>query len=311
MTIIIWGTKTQRKDVGWVADLCPICTTLQTFLVSDYYKAQHVQLIRTEDWVYVATARECMQCHSELPCEKSKYARLVPVTVSEISLEELLKQSNPMHQEMRDWKDRPAGETDESELQQLNEKLAALDQSDPEIFKLNEKLKLWKKLSDKQRQEVRDHIDGLTQLQIRLLEAKNFLFLAALSYRSSAGTIGMVVFAGLMTVAIGAMFFVPWEWNWFSGSAYVGGVGFTLLFFIASAVSDATLSWFRNVLIPRARAENVPLELLLVVAVGIESWPQEEQDRTGVIGANTKLFVQTLQMELERQQQPGDMSQMP
>jgi hypothetical protein len=103
MFILIWGEKNRQERLGTVADWCPACRRPQAFAVTKYFRVSHIYYISLGRGSLVATARQCWECGRQYRCEEEDYAAFLPEAEAEqISLNELLQQSNPTLKEQLD-----------------------------------------------------------------------------------------------------------------------------------------------------------------------------------------------------------------
>lgn len=316
MTLIFWGTTTQQKPIGQVVDFCPFCETLQVFSINDHFKADHIQFIRTEDWIFVTTSRQCASCRSQFQCQKNKYASIASPVNQQLSFDDLLKKTNPrllskLQEEARsEIQNEPFDHAGSAakvprvvDLQEINKKLQSLEIfqiGDPDIFKLREKLRLWKSLNDKQRYDFAAEVDELCAFQAKVLEIKDFLLFTSINNPSNASNIVGIITSCLLFMTLAAMYFIPVAWDGCTGSLYIGCavVGFTLIYGICQYT--AAEMWFRKVLIPRVKTEGIHMRFLLEVVRSIPTWTAAERARAGFIAADADLLCQMVEMELEK-----------
>jgi len=96
MFIIIWGTKSRQERLGSVGDWCPACRRPQAFTVTNYFRVGHIYYISLGRGSLVATLRQCWECGAHYRCTEEDYERFLPEeTVEQMSLNELLRQTNP------------------------------------------------------------------------------------------------------------------------------------------------------------------------------------------------------------------------
>jgi len=59
---IVWGKRVMRKKQGYVADFCPMCRELQTFLLREVRSYSHIYYIPTSANSLVGYERVCQGC---------------------------------------------------------------------------------------------------------------------------------------------------------------------------------------------------------------------------------------------------------
>lgn len=72
--MIIWGTKTVRKKLGYVADFCPICRKITPFKLFRLGMAGHIYYIALGQGELVAHEIQCMDCMNSRRVDVMKYA---------------------------------------------------------------------------------------------------------------------------------------------------------------------------------------------------------------------------------------------
>jgi hypothetical protein len=91
----IWGPFTEIRDLGVVAEQCPYCERVTPCLLRSVYRGSYVLFLKT-----AAPAEEssglCTACLKALPCERWRYAAVVPVRKAKaLPIEDLLARTNP------------------------------------------------------------------------------------------------------------------------------------------------------------------------------------------------------------------------
>jgi hypothetical protein len=72
--MIIWGTKTVYRHLGYVADFCPICVGARPFSLERIGMAGHVYYITAGDGDLVGYQRNCLDCNILLKADPDRYA---------------------------------------------------------------------------------------------------------------------------------------------------------------------------------------------------------------------------------------------
>jgi len=319
---IFWGTKAHQEPIGIVADLCPICENLQTLVITDHFKADHIQFVRTSGWVMVGTTRRCVVCQTERLCNKSSYTIIAPFVDEQLALADLLAKTNPrlekaLHEEARreilgadskppsdnrrlttsgkHKRNEPAADP---EVRELLDAISG-EENDADIFKLKEKLKLWSRLNSAQRLELTDDVDEYRLKQRQLVEAKEFLMSMSLHFPSWAEKLGLLValvlFGGWLTL----ISVVDEELRWYF---ILGGVPtiLVLLIFCAMLFSYTVAEgWFRKTLLPRAMLERVAFDALLKLAKHPAQWNIDEWNAAAKIMSHRDLLATMVEMEMQ------------
>lgn len=70
---IYWGTKRKDTRMGYVADFCPICRNVQTFVLNRVGMAGHLYGVSIGGGKTVGFLRVCETCHATLPADPSQY----------------------------------------------------------------------------------------------------------------------------------------------------------------------------------------------------------------------------------------------
>ncbi|QDL54462.1 hypothetical protein [Rhodoferax aquaticus] len=74
--MIIWGRKTVVRELGFVADFCPVCARVRQFTVQRIGMAGHIYYITVGDGDLVEYHRTCMACKVTLLADPNRYATL-------------------------------------------------------------------------------------------------------------------------------------------------------------------------------------------------------------------------------------------
>lgn len=74
--MIIWGRKTVIRDLGFVADFCPVCARVRQYTVQRIGTAGHIYYITVGDGDLVDYHRTCMACKVTLRADPTRYATL-------------------------------------------------------------------------------------------------------------------------------------------------------------------------------------------------------------------------------------------
>src|ERR1051326_6581948 len=93
MLFLVFGTDYPLVTLGKVADYCPMCQQVRTFLIEDRYQRNWVMF----PWgkgTFLDTHKYCKGCKREWICRKSDYPCMVPAD-EEIDKDDLLAETNP------------------------------------------------------------------------------------------------------------------------------------------------------------------------------------------------------------------------
>lgn len=94
--MIIWGRKTVIRDLGFVADFCPVCARVRQYTVQRIGTAGHIYYITVGDGDLVDYHRTCMACKVTLRADPTRYATLAKRPDSTAAL---IKQTFPDFEE--------------------------------------------------------------------------------------------------------------------------------------------------------------------------------------------------------------------
>lgn len=93
--IIIWGTHTEDKHHGVVADECPNCARLRAFAVRDVYTAPHVYHITVGRWTFSGCIKRCWACRTEYYTNRDSYDGFLREAEADgLSMQELARRTN-------------------------------------------------------------------------------------------------------------------------------------------------------------------------------------------------------------------------
>lgn len=90
--MIIWGRKTVRRHVGYVADFCPICACARPFAVTRVGSAGHLYFISVGDGTLVGHERACKVCSIALRADPAQYMAMAK---QPLGILELIQQTFP------------------------------------------------------------------------------------------------------------------------------------------------------------------------------------------------------------------------
>jgi len=73
---LLWGKKETRKQLGYVADFCPICRKVSAFVARELGVASHVYFVSVEKSDVHGEIRECLTCEASFDFDYSRYVEL-------------------------------------------------------------------------------------------------------------------------------------------------------------------------------------------------------------------------------------------
>lgn len=79
---IVWGKKLVYRKIGFVADFCPICRTVQAFLVKRVGLASHVYYLSAGEGELAGFERTCLACATTFITDPGKYKDIVKKSAS-------------------------------------------------------------------------------------------------------------------------------------------------------------------------------------------------------------------------------------
>jgi hypothetical protein len=79
---IVWGKKLVYRKIGFVADLCPICRTVQAFVVKRVGLAGHIYYISAGEGTLAGFERTCLSCATTFVTDPGKYKEIVKKSAS-------------------------------------------------------------------------------------------------------------------------------------------------------------------------------------------------------------------------------------
>ena len=97
MIVLLHGTQSSRKRIGYVADFCPVCLGIQPFHFLAVGRADHVFFVPLGHQQTDFHLRKCQACGVELPATPEHYQSTVRTISADLG--ELVKLTNPRIQE--------------------------------------------------------------------------------------------------------------------------------------------------------------------------------------------------------------------
>jgi hypothetical protein len=90
--IFIWGQKPVLRNIGYVADFCPVCHTVRAFSVQEIGMAWHLYYLPVSKAEPAGHQRTCCECGMTYPMEITQFPR---VSEQLLPLEALRDATNP------------------------------------------------------------------------------------------------------------------------------------------------------------------------------------------------------------------------
>lgn len=254
----IWGPVTEIRDLGVVAEECPHCERVLPCLLRSVYRGSYVFFMKT-----AASTEEfsslCTACLKALPCQRWRYAAVVPIRKAKaLPMENLLARSNPGLAERLQLRKQIRALGGDAAFGLAYEQVERLRHGVLRSGLLNELLG-WDRLAVEKRTLLRQLIGDHAR-------AWQFACQIAPSFPRHAGC-GQ---AALVALAVWSTFlWVPavrsWLWGSITLAAGLVAGAFTWQLILTRHVRQ----WTRKVLIPEAQDANVSLACLLAVVEDI------------------------------------------
>jgi len=286
---IIWGPATEVKDLGVVAEQCPLCNRTTPCVVRSVCQGLHVFFMKMTAATQETSCR-CTVCSGLFPCELWRYPALVPVQeANALSVEALLSRTNPGL----------------IERLQLNEQVAALggdarfaiayvqlEGMRPGALRaeLLQHLLDWEILEEEHRERLAERIAAWSR-------AWTFARQVAPEFPGHAGCLLSFLSAAVIWSAFLWLPLVH-DWVWGTVTVVAGCAAAALTGHLL--LTRRVRRWTREVLVPQAQRTNVSLACFLAVvddlpgsSMGMleDLWPVKDQLETirGVLVADQRL----------------------
>jgi hypothetical protein len=254
----LWGPVTEIRDLGVVAEECPYCERVMPCLLRSVYRGSYVFFVKTAP-LTEENSSLCTACLKVLPCERWRYAAIVPIRKAKtLPMAKLLARTNPGLAERLQLRDQIRALGGDGAFALAYEQVERLR---PGVLRssLLKQLLGWNGLTAEQRislgQFIGDHA-----------RAWQFSCQIAPSFPRHAGW----GWAALVAFAVwSACLWVPAVHSWLWGTITL------LAGLVAAAVAWQLIltrhvgQWTRTVLIPQAQEGNVSLACLLAVVEDI------------------------------------------
>jgi len=251
---IIWGSSTNLKELGVVADQCPHCDQLAPCCVTGHVRGDHVYFITLNEQV-IGGECLCSACGGRFPCDTGRYRDFVPPgDASSMTTETLLERTNPDLKERLLW-------ALEKRTFAADERFEVVSQSVEQLrpgrlrTQLQDGLRRWGQLSEEQR----------TELLHTVTESARALQFAESVAGRLPGPAGCLV-ACIACIAVWSAFF----WTT-AGRHLLSSVALVFAGFVAGAVvfqqifSRRVRRWAKEVLIPEGEMAGIDFRRFVAI----------------------------------------------
>lgn len=254
----IWGPVTEIRDLGVVAEECPHCERVTPCLLRSVCRGSYVFFVKTTSPTEESSSL-CTVCLKALPCQRWRYAAVVPMRKAKaVPMENLLSRTNPGLAERLQLRKQIRALGGDTAFGLAYEQVERL-RTGVLRSSLLKQLLGWDGLAVEQRTLLRQFIGDHAR-------AWQFACQIAPSFPRQAG-FGR---AALVTLVIWSAFlWIPAARSWLWGSItlvaglVVGALTWQLI------LTRHVRQWTRKVLIPEVQDANVPLACLLAVVEDI------------------------------------------
>lgn len=178
MSFVIWfGTRAESVRRGVVADACPTCREVLSFVVFDHFSVSHVYEIPLGRARFVGSTRYCTKCGGQLELDEAEYSDVLSFgEVSTLCIADGARRTNPrlaalldMVDRLRALGERPAYRTPELEsssrlLSDVIGCFEALIFRGVDLARYLELLARWDRLSEREQEETAAELRGLVKV---------------------------------------------------------------------------------------------------------------------------------------------------
>jgi hypothetical protein len=254
----IWGSVTEIRDLGVVAEECPHCERVMPCLLRSVYRGSYVFFVKTAALVEESSIL-CTACLKKLPCQRWRYAAVVPIRKAKaLPIEDLLARTHPGLAERLQLRAQIRALGGDAAFGLAYEQVERLR---PGVMRSNllKQLLEWDRLTVDQRTSLRQFIGDHAR-------AWQFACQVAPTVPRHAGC-GR---AALVTLAVWSAFlWLPAVRSllWGSITLVTGLLAGALTWQLI--LTHSVCQWTRKVLIPEAQDANVSLACLLAVVEDI------------------------------------------
>ncbi len=288
----IWGSATEVRDLGVVAEQCPRCERPTPCAVRAVCQGWHFFFVKLTA-VATETSCHCTACGASFPCELWRYPALVPAAQAEaLPLEDLLARTNPGLAERIQWKQQVRELGGDARFAAAYEELEAMRPGELQGM-LRKQLLDWGRLDDEERASLARRIGAC---------ARGWQVARRVAPRFPCGAGSLLALLAAFAVW-SAFLWAPGTRGWLGGTVTVvaglGAAGLTGNLLLARRVRR----WTREVLVPEAQRANVSLRCFLAVVDDLpgtrqhlldDTWPVKDQVEVirGVLAADGSLREQ-------------------
>ena len=96
--LLLWGERECERQLGFVADFCPVCRKVRPFAIVEVRMAAHFWFIPTERGRHLGNRQTCQNCRSVMPSHPAQFHR--PVSSLRGSIDGLIEKTFPSIREV-------------------------------------------------------------------------------------------------------------------------------------------------------------------------------------------------------------------
>lgn len=272
--LVIAGDYNLDKNLGAVADRCPICGEITILRVTKLVRLAHAYFIPVGARRYLGAIMACGDCGGTSPCEQQKYAGFVPYNdAKDMEIGEVMLRTNPrlaeaisrralLEQELLNA-DGDSCENRDLRVALALVKIADLDPRDLSVIRLQASLMQWNSLDALSQSKVLSDIDVLAAQKERTDACAYFINRVAQQFKPElTGLFVMLPFAAPLIPGISlSMVFL-------NANAKTLATGVALSFF-PSLVFGLIVNrfilrqrhkrFFRTILLPEAECHGIQI----------------------------------------------------
>jgi hypothetical protein len=258
----IWGTVTEIRDLGVVAEQCPHCERLEPCILRS--------VCRGESFLFVKVAKPfrensclCTACLKAFPCESSwRYAAVLPIQEAKsLPVEVLLRKTNPVLAERIQFKQQVRALGGDIRFAAAYEHLEAMRPGALRSEMLRQLLD-WDRLEEEKRALLEQQVGARARAwQLARHLAGGF-----------PRTIGCLLLPVAALVVGLAFLSLPAIRGWLWGGVTVVAGLIAATFFSNLLLTRWVCRWTRRVLIPEAQDANVSLDCFIAVVDDVPEW---------------------------------------
>ncbi len=96
--LLVWGERERERQLGFVADFCPVCRKVRPFAIAEVRMAAHFWFIPTEWGRFLTHRQTCRDCRTVRPCHLGQFHK--PVSILSGSIDGLVEKTFPAVREV-------------------------------------------------------------------------------------------------------------------------------------------------------------------------------------------------------------------